>query len=74
MDRVILKGSHVRRDNSAVARRMAATASGAEPTVRCVQIDGRVAAIEVRCACGDTTTVELVLDDPSRSQANGAAS
>lgn len=74
MDPVILKGSNVRRDHSAAARRIAATAAGTEPTVRCIQIDGRVAAIEVRCACGDTTTVELVLEAaPGNASPGGAA-
>lgn len=59
MDGVILKGNLVRREQSSHARHAAAVAKGAHPEVRLIQLDGAVRALEVRCSCGDTITVEL---------------
>lgn len=72
MDRVILKGNRVRHEESSHVRHAAAVARGDAPEVRLVELDGVVRALEVRCSCGDTITVEL--DVPADSQSGARAS
>lgn len=62
MEPVILKGRSVRRED-APARRLAnaiATGDKQPPKVRTLVVDGVVQSIEVTCACGDTTTIDLM--------------
>ena len=80
MDGVILKGNQVRREQSSHARHAAAVARGTHPEVRLIELDGAVRALEVRCSCGDTITVELEVptgteggSSPSNPNAGGAA-
>lgn len=59
MDKVILKSRQVSREESPVVRRAQAMAGGAEASVRTVEENGVVRAIEVVCTCGDRVTIEL---------------
>ena len=73
MEPVILKGRGIRREE-APSRRLAAeiaTGKKSPPKVRTLVVDGVVRSIEVTCACGETTTVELVAQ--SSTPAPGAA-
>ncbi|MEM1449990.1 MAG: hypothetical protein AAF957_05700 [Planctomycetota bacterium] len=59
MDKVILKSGRVRHEENRAGRHTTAVARGEQPEVRLVEVDGAVRAIEVRCACGETVTVEV---------------
>ncbi|MEM9382769.1 MAG: hypothetical protein AAGB93_22640 [Planctomycetota bacterium] len=71
MSRVILKGDRVRHEESRTARHATAVSCGNEPSVQLVEMDGVVRAIEVRCACGETVTIEV---DVAQQVAPGGAS
>ena len=66
MGHVILKSGSVRREETSHVRHAAAVSRGTAPEVRLVEMGGVVRAIEVRCACGDTITVELDVPGESR--------
>ena len=72
MEPVILKSRHVRQDETTRARRARAGETCAEPEVRTLIDHGVVRAIEIVCACGETTTVQLDSDaSAARSQDAG---
>jgi len=73
MDPVILKSRAVQHQDNRATRHASAVAKGATPEVRLVAVDGVVRALEVRCACGSTTTVELDVEPTSRPSAGGAS-
>jgi hypothetical protein len=62
----IIKSSLVKLNAPAARVRQAAgERHNGRKTARLVEVDGRVRAIEVTCACGETTLVELAFESPT---------
>jgi len=49
----------------APARGLAARAARHQKGVQLVRVDGRVAALELTCACGERSVIELEYPDPA---------
>lgn len=68
MDRVILKGRHVRREEGPIARRERAAGEGRPTEIRALEENGVVRTLEVRCSCGDVITIDLDTRAPQGAQ------
>ena len=62
--RQIIKKDHVRVDEQGAPTPTGGRRAGASPTsVEVVRVDGRVQVLEVRCACGEVSVIELTYGD-----------
>ena len=68
MDPVILKRHTIRSEESAAPQ--LASGKKVAPKVRTLVVDGIVRSVEVTCACGETTTIELVVSEEQQKQAS----
>ena len=69
--RQIIKKEQVRVDEAGTPARPSRSAAGPQgPAVELVRVDGRVQALEVRCACGEVTVIELAYGDETPDETN----